>query len=84
MRPPPPGSISTSDCGSGSLSVLQSWTRPLRKILTSRSYKNLSKLKNLHLMKVERQSFCLEERDPKRGFSDSMADTTILGDIVDR
>lgn len=29
-------------------------------------------------MKVERQSFCLEERDPKSGFSDSMADTTML------
>ena len=31
-----------------------------------------------YLMKVERQSFCLEERDPKSGFSDSMADTTML------
>ena len=29
-------------------------------------------------MKVERQSFCLEERDPKSGFSDSIADTTML------
>ena len=29
-------------------------------------------------MNVERQSFCLEEREPKSGFSDSIADTTML------
>ena len=33
-------------------------------------------------MNVERQSFCLEDREPKSGFSDSMADTTMLKKIV--
>ena len=37
-----------------------------------------------HLMKVERQSLCLEEREPNTGLPASMEEVTMLGGGVRR